>query len=220
MVSQRRSDSNGERELAKYMDEHFYSRVKLRAGTNVKRLDDLESQYAGIDVEISNGGQSIKIDEKAALYYVNRELDTFAFELSFVNKAGRINTGWFMDDSKMTTHYLLLYPKSSVDDLSKIQNSDFRDVHGILVSRAKLKEHLESMGYTKEKLQWYNSYMRSNVMDGRYRDDGNFHFSISGKLYERPVNLILARSRLEMIADAVFDVSPIRFKSSKGPIST
>ena len=80
MESNRNIDMKAEKQLASFLDEHFYSRLHDKNGISVKfdRKKDKTSQLQGIDVELNADGKTFIIDEKASFYYSNAMIPTFA----------------------------------------------------------------------------------------------------------------------------------------------
>ena len=72
-ISKWDEDMREERELAKFLDAHFYQKLLEEGGSqSFRRVSDVELQKAGVDVIGSAAGRMAFIDEKAQLYYVNR----------------------------------------------------------------------------------------------------------------------------------------------------
>ena len=72
-------DLKKEKILSKYLD-GVYNKIPL----TVQRINDLDLQYKGVDLIYNNNGAKIYIDEKAQLDYLNSDLPTFTFELSYL----------------------------------------------------------------------------------------------------------------------------------------
>ena len=99
--SYRKQDTKAEQQLAAFMDKYFYNKLD----TTYKRVTDPEMQLKGVDVII--GSDSVKIDEKASLYYSNVMIPTFVFELDFMS--GNVShTGWYLNESLVTDYYMLI----------------------------------------------------------------------------------------------------------------
>lgn len=93
IVSRRAADMNAESELAEFLDENLYSQL-LGEGKflSIERMAEKEQQLQGIDVTAKTQNSVFYIDEKAQLYYINKNIPTFAFELQFL-KGGRVIEG-------------------------------------------------------------------------------------------------------------------------------
>lgn len=79
MKSFRDKDTKAEQELAKFMDQFFYSKLrdKNKRPVNCRRVYDKTTQMKGIDIEMMVEDRTYYIDEKASLYYSNVMLPTF-----------------------------------------------------------------------------------------------------------------------------------------------
>ena len=82
IVSRRAADMNAESELAEFLDENLYSQL-LGEGKflSIERMAEKKQQLQGIDVTAKTQNSVFYIDEKAQLYYINKNIPTFAFEL-------------------------------------------------------------------------------------------------------------------------------------------
>lgn len=182
----RQSDVSGEKEVGLYLDEKFY-----KIYTNdFKRITDFESQVNGIDTTFVFNNKKIICDEKVALNYINRPLNTFAMELMFKNRIGECNVGWFIDKDKITTYYLLCYiTKCDVDKFPK--KCDIKEMEIILVSRNSLLEFLNRSGLGYDEL--LNKAL--NIYNGNIYLNG-YKFSKSEKFVESPVNILISKDIL------------------------
>lgn len=95
----RQRDMIAERELAKYLDKHLYTKDIF---TKAQRTDSVEDQINGSDIIISIpslGIDNAVVDEKASIYYINKDLRTFVLEISFLNRGLHYSDGWFINNS-------------------------------------------------------------------------------------------------------------------------
>lgn len=85
--------------------------VYANNGLRVLRTDDRQLQLAGIDLIARGwtGKGAMLVDEKAAIGFCRKPLDTFAFELIAQNNISRC--GWLYNPKAFTTHYMLVWPK-------------------------------------------------------------------------------------------------------------
>ena len=93
--SRRTEDMSAEGQLGIFLDRYLYSRLE-EAGRirSFRRVRDRSGQLRGTDVILTAPeGGALRLDEKAQLYYLNRDLPTFAFELSFLLQ-GKEVPGW------------------------------------------------------------------------------------------------------------------------------
>ena len=213
--SLRELDSFVEREIAKYLDVHFYPLffdVFLR-------VNDVNEQLKGKDMTASSvklGLFNAIIDEKSDSHYVNQGLPTFAFELSFNRRNGELAEGWFVDDNKPTEYYLIIWPKARPDNVHYLQfngkdypffrNEDITELDFVLVNRDRLRSFVEERGYSKEWLGKTAWKIRNSSADWfvgfnkKYRPIRGVYFFHSVDLDEKPVNLIIYKRDLESIA--------------------
>ena len=92
MKSTFKSDLEKEQSLQNLLD--LYYRKHL-LHYDFERISDLKEQIAGVDLVFTDkvSGEPFYIDEKAQLDYINEELPTFAFELSY-HKNSEPKKGW------------------------------------------------------------------------------------------------------------------------------
>ncbi len=185
----RSKDESGEKEVAKFLDEKFYK------ATDFERIFTKDLQIKGVDTMFSIGSEKIYCDEKVALNYINRYLNTYSFELMFINRAHKEQVGWFNDSSKITTHYLLCYiTKCKVDRYPR--KEDIEEMEVILISRKALYKYLVDKGLD------YNTITSKveNINKGIDIDMGNikdgYKFSKSPKFVESPVNILIPKDIL------------------------
>ena len=187
----RQKDMEAERELSKFLDKHLYSKsIFARA----ERTDDSGLQMDGSDIIISVPSLNITdavVDEKASIYYINKDLRTFVLEISFLNRGLHYSEGWFIDDSLLTDYYLMQWIKADVADPWQVKETNITEIECVLVSKAKLKAYFEEEGYSKEKLLQIAQEMRTSrkVMINPPGKPYRFFYSI--KLAEKPVNILL-----------------------------
>ena len=120
--SRRGQDMSAEAELARFIDEFLYARFPNGdAFKAIIRVCDKEQQLQGIDVIFTAlDGREFVVDEKAQLYYINKDLPTFAFEISFLRE-GWPTTGWLCNETLKTDLYLLIWPFATQDEAMGIR---------------------------------------------------------------------------------------------------
>ena len=186
----RTKDMEAERELAKYLDKHLYTKPIF---TRAERTDNAITQMEGSDIIVSIpslGIENAVVDEKSAIHYINGDLKTFVLEISFLNSGYHFSEGWFIDDTLSTDYYLIQWLKGDVNHWTEIKEGNLTEVECVLVSKAKLKAYFESEGYTKERLLQISKEIRNgNNVSVPYGKPYRFHFSY--KLAEKPVNILL-----------------------------
>lgn len=190
------SDLEQESILSKYLDNIYKEK-----GLDFERIFDLDRQHQGIDIIMLIESDEYFIDEKAQLHYINTDLPTFTFELSYL-KNDTLKEGWLFDTKKLTQYYFLVTGIFLKTGKNKLSNPDDIDKIKITsVNRAKLIENLSSMNLDKEKLLQYDSELRkkesfgkNNIPELNPRLEGLIYFT--KHLIEKPINLQL---RLEYL---------------------
>lgn len=190
-------DLSKEGELGKLLDV-IYPTIPNFAGWTIERISDKEQQHRGIDLIISKGEKVFYIDEKAQLDYIGRELPTFTFEISYLNKHNEEKLGWFLDRSKVTNAYYLI-TNISFNNPSDIKEG-LKTCKILSVDRQKLLNFLVSIGLTGEVILEMNNKIRTGKAIEKeeekieanglhFYSEGRFHYSKGKK--EKPINLTL-----------------------------
>ena len=182
-----KKDLAKEQLLGKYLDS-----VYLELGIPLKRVDDINEQHQGIDLKYKAAKNDYFIDEKAQLDYIDSDLPTFTFEISYL-KDSSLKMGWLFDKSKVTDFYFLVTSIYANDktDLTK----GFKSCKITSVDRKKLINHLASIKLTASKLFEYENRFRSGRKEGKNTiseltlNEGLIFFSTQKK--EEPINLQL-----------------------------
>ena len=208
-------DNRVAEEIGKYLDTHFYPKFF----SHPNRIEDSEEQLNGKDIVASSkdlGLTEAIIDEKSASHYVNKNLPTFAFEISFRRRDNLVVPGWFVDENKTTDYYLVIWPLANPDRIQKFTFDgkeypfftceDITRLDYVLVKRSALRELVEKRGYNNKWLGITAWKIRNNSADWlkdfnkKYRPIRGVYFQHSVGLKESPVNLIVPRKELESIA--------------------
>lgn len=210
IVSRRAADMNAESELAEFLDENLYSNL-LGEGKflSIERVAEKEQQLQGIDVTAKTQNSVFYIDEKAQLYYINKNIPTFAFELQFL-KGGRVIEGWFLNDELKTDHYLLIWPFASVTDVKELKKGDLTKLDALMISKVKLRRELASLGFDKETLTQRASQLRRTRTYGKIPTgmQGIYYFASDPSKYaEAPINIVVSKARLISLADAHYEIT-------------
>jgi hypothetical protein len=186
-----KTDLLKEKILGKYLD-----KIYLKLGFNFKRIDDVKSQFKGIDVIITHKKSDYYIDEKSQLHYLNKDLPTFTFELSYLNKNHKIKEGWFFDQSKDTQYYFLI-TGIFLDNKKELLNlKDIKKLKITSVDRSKLIAFLENLNLNEKVLNNYDknlrkalSFGKNNLEELNNKTQGLLFFT--EHLEEKPMNLQL-----------------------------
>lgn len=197
----------GEQAVASFLDENFYGLIK---SASFEREPKEGLQHAGVDLKCHRDREVLYIDEKAALYYMDRDIPTFAFELSFLNRFEDVRVGWFLNDALKTTHYLLIWittnrppekGKKHTIKPSSLHKKDIKKLECLFLSRDELKKRLEENGLSSVVLKEKANSLRANGKEGREYITGQslfYYFASSPKKYkEAPINLIIKKELLK-----------------------
>ena len=204
MKSNRKEDSRLEGIVNRFLEDHLFPEFD-----NVKYVTDKETQLKGVDVIITSeklGLDEAKTDIKSAVKYSTRYLGTFSLELSFLGWRGEERTGWFVNDDLETEYYLFIYPRSEKYYTDMVSKEDIDYIDYYLVKKEDIMGFLLSRGYDKERLVNVVKEMRERYAeaggDKLTLDSGseNFHFTLSGRLAEKPVNIVMKRQVYEKYA--------------------
>ncbi len=204
----RKKDMEAERELAKFLDKYLYTRDIF---TRAERTDNADIQIDGSDIILSIPSLGIKdavVDEKASIYYINKDLRTFVLEISFLNRSLHYNEGWFIDDSLSTEYYLMQWIKADVDNPWQVKENNITEIECVLVSKAKLKAYFEAEGYTKEKLLQTAQQMRASNQTMIAPSGKPYRFYFTQKLAEKPVNILLNKEEYIRMGEFHYFVTP------------
>ena len=137
------------------------------------------------------GIEDAVVDEKASIYYINKDLRTFVLEVPFLNRGFHYSDGWFVDDSLSTEYYLMQWIKADVADPWQVKENNITEIECVLVSKAKLKTYFEAEGYNKEKLLQIAQEMRASNQTMIAPKGKPYRFYFTQKLAEKPVNILL-----------------------------
>lgn len=182
------SDLEKEKKLMQLLDAYYKSELK---NYSFERITDTKQQYQGIDLIFSDNksGFQYYIDEKAQLDYINEDLPTFAFELSYL-KNGKKKKGWLFDKNKRTDFYSL------ITAIYSDEPNCYTSCKITLVNRAKLLAFLNKRDLNNNILfAKPKQHGKHIIKELREKDEGYLYFSKTTKA-EQPINLIL---RLEFL---------------------
>lgn len=193
----REYDEFAEKIVNEFLEKNFYHKYC----SNYVRYVDKSNQVIGIDTSFSLNGSTYYCDEKSAIRYANKNLQTFSLELSFINRKGNLSNGWLVDDNKKNDSYLFCWIDKSIKD-KFTSYEDLLDVEISLVKKNRIIEYLSEIGWSLEKLNEKSKRIRSNRDEycGDINSDG-IKFSKSFQLYEKPINILIKRKKLAEISD-------------------
>ncbi|MGC1514287.1 MAG: hypothetical protein WA810_01815 [Maribacter sp.] len=181
------SDLKKEKQLALLIDAYYKDHLVYY---DTERVADAKHQMAGVDVIFTHKStkDTFYIDEKAQLDYINEDLPTFAFELSYLKK-GVCKEGWLFDPKKKTDFYAL------ITAIYQDEPTRFTTCNITLVNRKKLQLFLEGRKMTKNVLTHHATahegfHGKLKLAELQHRKEGYLYFSRSNKA-EKPINLVL-----------------------------
>src|SRR5699024_6465680 len=163
----------------------------------------MELQRKGIDVELETEEKNkILVDDKCALYYANKNLQTFTFELSFLNQRGDVREGWLINPKLSTTHYNIMWLETEDKQLkpTDIEKEDILVVESMIISKETLFDYLDTLGLTVEELRMKAINFRESG-DTRLMLTPHIELINSPRLAESPINLKIKKTELDKIAD-------------------
>lgn len=209
--SRRNEDMSAEAQLAYFLDKYLYSRFpQADSFSHIERMHNKAEQLAGIDVRFTcKDGSVYDVDEKAQLYYLNKDLPTFAFEIQFLRN-GRDTLGWLCNRSLKTDFYLLIWPFATQDTPNGIRWDHFTKADCLLIQKKKLLAMLEHEGLTVERMQQDAARFREEGRVGKISVgiSGIYYFvSDSSKYREAPINIVVSKIRLLRMAQRRYIVT-------------
>ncbi len=212
-VSRRNQDMTSESELGKFLDKHLYKELlKSGAFKSITRETEKDVQLNGVDVTcVATNGAVYRIDEKAQLYYINKNLPTFAFEVDFL-RDGLVTIGWLCNPALLTDAYLLIWPYATQNTPKGIQENQFTEADCILVSKQRILNFLEQNGLTIERMLADAHQFRKERRTGKIPIPGlhgvYYFASYPNQYKEAPINIVIAKKYLREIAWRKYVVTP------------
>lgn len=190
-----------------YLDNNLYPFF-----VEFERIDTFKEQIHGIDCTFTDYKNfCYTCDEKAAVKWSNKDLKTFALELKYINRAGNLHRGWFLDTTQENNSYNFIYTDKVRDnegdfDYNTFTPDNIKEVTCYIVRKNKIKEYFSSIGWNEEKLlEKAREIRRTNgncEMCDLNKDGLRFHFAKN--LPEKCINVLISRNKLQDLADYVF----------------
>ncbi len=199
MKSKYNFDKKLEELFGKWLDTHFYN--KKNEYTNIIRIKDRKIQKIGVDVivDIIDDGshKQYYIDEKTALHYLTKDIDTFAFEI--LNR-GSGAKGWLFNSTCATNCYLLAWPRSNTNN--PLTEEDIEKAELMLIDKIKIINYLDSIGVTSENIVELVNKNEDIKASKSYKVKINEFVSLhyNETLKERPVNLLIMKEKLSELS--------------------
>ncbi len=187
-----KEDLKKEKFLSVLLDSYYKSKLR---NYSFERVVNLNEQLKGVDVLFKHLKKETTyyIDEKAQLDYINDDLPTFAFEISYL-KNGKTKEGWLFDKNKKTDFYSL------ITAIYSDEPDSYTSCKITLVNRKKLISFLQTKGVDQISI-----LQQLKSTEGRHGKHGmkeldelkeGYLFVSKDNKSEQPINLIL---RLEFL---------------------
>lgn len=211
-LSRRDDDMSAEAQLGVFLDTYLYRQFpQSDLFSKIERIHNKAEQLAGVDVRFTGkNGAVYNIDEKAQLYYLNKDLPTFAFEIQFLRN-GLETRGWLCNDRLKTDLYLLIWPFAEKDSPKDIRWDQFVKADCLLIQKKKLLSMLEKEGLTAERMMRRAAFLRQDGHTGKAAILGvkgiYFFGSDPQKYREAPINIVVSKDRLLNIAQRRYIVT-------------
>ena len=199
--SRRDQDMSAEAELARFIDENLYTRFPNSSSfKTIARVHDKEQQLQGVDVVFTAvDDRKFRVDEKAQLYYLNKDLPTFAFEINFL-RDGWPTTGWLCNETLKTDLYLLIWPFADQDDCKGISANQFTKVDCLLIQKKAILNFLEKNGLSIEQMVHDAKKIREEGKTGKIPIEGVrgiYYYASDPRRYrEAPINVVISKKYL------------------------
>ena len=195
--ARRSTDELQEKVIGQYLDKYYYSTFT----TSISRNNDRETQIHGLDLTITSTTNNVyTIDEKAAVKWANKNLNTFAFEVDSLNKNGELYDGWFMTNTSeaLNDYWLLVW----VDSAKTSNFKTIEEVQQVTVSLLKKQDIYDWMHKNHingKDLKNTAKNLRQNFNLDNYYTYTTIHglkVTIQPKVSEHAINILLPRTTL------------------------
>ena len=189
--NRRTKDEKDEKIVGKYLDTYFYPTF----ATTITRNADKSTQINGLDVTVANTDWTYTIDEKAATRWAGRNLQTFAHEISAVNRLGKEYDGWLLDFNSSSDYFIEVW----IDELGNTSNTltaveDIKDATISMIKKSDLWSYLKNNNVKSSELKELGESMRTCGASSTYYK--GFKVVCSQSLQEMPTNILIPRNTL------------------------
>lgn len=187
----RSKDEKDEKIVGDFLDNFFYPTF----ATTITRCTEKDLQVRGLDVTLSNTDWTITIDEKAATRWAGRNLQTFAHEVSAINRLGKEYEGWLLDFNSCSDYLLEVW----LDELSSTDNllhstKDIKDATICLIKKQDLWSYLKKNNVNSQELKRLGDNLRLNNLYSTYYN--GFKVMCLQGIQEKTVNILISRNTL------------------------
>ncbi len=190
-------------------------------GYKVVRYSDKNLQYRGLDATLKKDGVSIKVDEKfdttRTLHIYDHDMGperdtatTFCMELNRLQRNGVRANGWFhpeVREDALNTHYIFGWSNNDKDTPARNGKlTKVKQIEVCLISHDAIVNIIENAYNGSVD---YDGIIKAALTQARGQEDeqvslervGDTHVVYSGKLKEKPVNIIIKKSALRQAAE-------------------
>ena len=201
LISIYNNDLKGTNVVSRFLENNFYNNEMYFSKYDL--INEKSLQLKGVDCEgvLLKNSEIVLIDEKCALSYNNiNDLKTYALEVSFINKGGKIVDGWLLDDKNITSHYLFCWLDKADKKNKDLTLSDIYKVEVMLVSKKSILNYLKNeLNLSRDILLVLGNGIR-NLNKRKLVFNSNVKFVYSNHLKEKPINLILNKEILRKLS--------------------
>lgn len=193
----RNQDELQEKVIGQFLDTYYYPSFT----TTIDRNTDRYKQIHGLDITVTSTNNNVyTIDEKAAVKWANKNLNTFAFEVDSLDKNGDLYNGWFMTSTSdaINDYWLLVW----VDSATSVDFNSINDVEQVTVSLLKKQDVYDWMHRKNihgKDLKEAATYLRGSFNLNRYKTYtmlNGFKVIIQPNVSEHAINILIPRSTL------------------------
>ena len=195
--NRRKQDELQEKVIGNFLDKYYYSTFT----TSITRNTDKETQIHGLDLTVtSTNNKTYTIDEKAAVKWANKTLNTFAFEVNSLDKNGDIYDGWFMTKSSeaLNDYWLLVWVDSATTTDFKSMD-DVQQVTVTLLNKQDVYDWMHKNHINGKELKETAKNLRQNFNLDNYYTNTKIHglkVTIQPKVSEHAINILLPKQAL------------------------
>ena len=221
-------DCKGEKIIGQYLDKYFYPTWTKDITRNTER----ETQIQGVDLTVtSKDNIEYVIDEKATLWYANKDLETFAQEITSCYtgennpKRGVEYNGWAISNT-LNNYYVFVWIPECKTTGEVVNINDIITTDIALVKKEDMYSWYHKKGLTGNTLKEKSDELRKTVKLGindywnyvsgcnkSSLDKNGYKFHINTKTEENSVNILIKKDIL------INDISTYSVRINNGKIT-
>ncbi|MFI3546235.1 hypothetical protein V5G65_09115 [Mammaliicoccus sciuri] len=214
-----------EKIIGGFLDKYFYPIIEEKYNSNIKSITrnfNVAKQHKGIDVILEvEKGYKLNIDEKAATEYLNKNIPTFALEISFLKDKNN-RDGWLFGEKYCDTDTYLFCWGWKVDEHEELTVENIQRIEAYSVRKNELQQLLEDdYGLNKynykEKAKLAVQEIDESIEGHKVflRGDNGPRWHISRDLDEEPVILVTPKHILKKVTKNIFNIDKHGVKIEK-----